>query len=501
MFLKSLSELVYYANKHLYLNEKDNIYKLNELMHLFNVDEPYEGSFDKKKIDAFLIPDELIISLLNELEEKKIELPYDKETLIAEVMGILSPLPSEVTSTFNLIKEKDPRKASLYLYDLGVKNYYIQKTNIERNKKWVSKDNLVITINLSKPEKDNKDIKKLIAKKDTSYPKCALCYENLGFFGNGKFVNRKNIRHIPLTLDKESWFMQYSPYGYFDEHLIAIKDIHDNMEINSHYIECLFDFVDEFPFYFIGSNSDLPIVGGSILNHEHFQGGKYLMPLMTVKDKYKINVKGYEDIDISYLDWFNSAFLIKGKNRKKIAAFADFLFKTWVKYDDLDVDILSFSDKERHNSITPILRKEKDVYYLYVILRNNRTSKEYPDGIFHAHPEYHHIKKEGIGLIEAMGYFILPGRLMRQTKAIEKILNENISKEKYLKEYPDLSSFINAIEEMKKSNEKDKSLLIKNHIEEVAKNILINTATFKNDKKGIEALFKFIKVGLKGTIA
>lgn len=492
MVLKTINHLIYYANKHLHLSYLDNVYKYNELLHFLNVDEMATIDDDLSYIDKLDRPDIILDHLIDELKENNLILPYNEETIKAQVMGILLPLPSETYRRF--LSFKDKKEAIKDFYRLNIASYYVQATHIARNKKWWTKDNLVITINLSKPEKDNKDIRNALLNQNVTYPKCVLCYENEGFFGKGKFLNRKNIRLIPLKLNNEDWFMQYSPYGYYDEHLIVIKKHHEKMHINSNNLRAMFDFVEQFPFYFIGSNSDLPITGGSILSHEHFQGGYERMPLMLAKKKEHISLgKRYCDVDLALLDWPNTAFILESKDRNKLIQVIEMMNDVWLTHSDPKCDIIAYEKEERHNSITPLLEKKDDLYRFFIILRNNRTSKEYPEGIFHAHQEYYHIKKEGIGLIEASGYFILPGRLDIELPLVAKILANPALKEEYFKAYPALEKFAGMIEELKGSQVEDKNVLIKDYLADVIRGILNNTAVYKNDANGLDGLKRYLE--------
>ena len=492
MQLPVINHLIYYANKHLELATLDNIYKYNELLHFLNADEMAFTTEDLSYIDQLDRPDILLDRLMNELAINKIELPYSEETIKAEVMGILSPLPSRVIERFNAYQNKE--EAIKDFYHLNIASYYVQATNIARNKKWWTKDNLVITINLSKPEKDNKDIRNALLNQNVTYPQCVLCYENEGFFGKGKFLNRKNIRVIPLTLNHEDWFMQYSPYGYYDEHLIVIKKHHEPMHITLNNLLAMFDFVDQFPFYFIGSNSDLPITGGSILSHEHFQGGLERMPLMLAKTKEHFSLgEKFSDVDLGLLDWPNTAFILESKNCQKLVEVIKVMNEVWLTHSDEKCDIIAMSNHERHNSITPLLEKKGDLYRFFMILRNNRTSEKYPEGIFHAHQEYYHIKKEGIGLIEASGYFILPGRLDKELPLIAKILANPSLKEEYLRAYPNLEKFSGMIDELILVDNPDKDALIKDYLGDVIRGILNNTAVYKNDQNGLDGLNRYLK--------
>ena len=425
------------------------------------------------------------------------------ELLLVELMGIISPMPSATYEMVYTLEKEEKGKGLDYLFNLQIKNNYIQKTAIDRNiyfKKSFGNKFLEITINLSKPEKNNNDIKKLLIKNnDVKYPKCLLCIENLGYKGRVDHPARENIRIVPMKLNGEEWFLQYSPYAYFDHHAIIINKKHDNMVINHATFKKLLEFVNLYPTFFVGSNSDLPIVGGSILNHEHYQGGLHLLPMFYSEDKvvYLQN----ENIKISSLDWYNSVIKFEGKDIGVILKFANKVFDTWINYDDLSIDILSHSGLERHSTVTPIARKKGDVYELFFILRNNRTNDEHKDGIFHAHKEYHNIKSEGIGLIEAMGLFILPPRLKRQLEYVRNILTGELDvSECYLK-YEDMIIHKDMISELIKKHSTNLSTtqanyVIRDTLSEVCKNILINTACFKQDEKGLNALEKFVKKAL-----
>lgn len=492
-----VKKLVYYGKKHLGLNELDSIYITNVLYRKLNI-EYSDEEVDLSYIDDLKVPDVLIDELRDYIIKNKLVNEDKVELFIVEIMGDITPLPSQVVRTFNKIKkEKNTLEACNYLLDLEIKNNYIQKTAVDKNIYWKAEfeDNfLEITINMSKPEKNNKDIAKLISapKTNVKYPKCLLCIENLGYQGRSDHPARENIRIIPLTLNNEPHFMQYSPYVYYDHHCIVINNKHENMVINKENMNALLDFVDQNNYYFIGSNADLPIVGGSILNHNHFQGGSHLMPLMYSKIRYDFYLDKYSDVKLSYLDWYNSTFLIRGKSKAKVLDLASHILDVWKEYNDEEIDVLAYTDNVRHNTVTPIVRKVDGEYYVYLILRNNRCNDEHPDGIFHAHKEYFNIKKEGIGLIEAMGLFILPARLKRQMGEVEYLLENNISLDEYFKEHLDMEVHKDMIECLREKVGDSKSL-IQNYINNVCRNILKCTAVFKDDEKGQEHLRKFVK--------
>jgi len=487
--LQTISDFVNFGEKKLGLDYLDAVQARNKLYAEFKV---YPDG-DILKAKALRDVNYYVDYFTNYYKKQKLD-DVNIGIKVSYLFDIISPRPSEVYKTFNSLYKKDPKAATLYLYNLGIDNYYIHKRDIDKNVEWKAHfskgSDIEISINLSKPEKDNKDIAKLLsAKSVANYPKCVLCLENLGFEGNAKKAPRHNIRVIPLKFNGEDWFMQYSPYGYFKEHMILVDSKHEYMEISPRIFGILFAFLKKFPHYSIVSNADLPIVGGSILNHEHFQGGNYIFPLQKAKDLFVVKNKMFKHTKISVLDFYNTAFKFVGKDDKEILKAVSYVFKKWCTYSDKSVEIIASKEGKRQNTITPIVRKNnKGEYEFIAILRNNGVSEKYPDGIYHVHPEYFAIKKEGIGVIEAMGRFILPARLVRQIKEVEDVIKHKWSKSIYTKKYPDLANFDHMINTMK-----EKKMTAKEYINEVGKNILDNTSVFKKDEKGMNALKKFIK--------
>ena len=330
-----------------------------------------------------------------------------------KIMGMLTPRQSEVESTFlSLEKNQGVEAATDFFYKLSVDTNYIKTKRIQKNLHWLHKTeygNLEITINLSKPEKDPREIALAREMPSTSYPKCLLCVENVGFAGHMNHPARQNHRIIPITLGGEEWFLQYSPYLYYNEHCIPLCAKHQPININSATFEKLLDFLERFPHYFVGSNADIPIVGGSLLTHDHFQGGRHTFPIETAKTIKKYTI---DNVHTEIVKWPMSVIRIKSADRKKLTKVATAILQKWKTYEDASVDVIPFTGETPHNTITPIARiNAAKEYELDLVLRNNRTNEEYPDGIFHPHPHVHHIKKENIGLIEVMGLAILPGRL------------------------------------------------------------------------------------------
>ena len=500
-----VEKLIAYAKGFLYLAEIDEIYMRNCLLASLRLTSPMKDVPNLDFIKEMSVPDVLFDELKDYSKEAGIAGDDTQAMLYASsVFGMLTQKPSEINTTFNYLKEKMGAQAACdYLYNLSVMNNYIQKTAISKNILWEYKDGdnvLEITINLSKPEKDNKDIIKLVAAHDDGekYPKCALCPENEGYLGSYTHPPRSNLRTVSLSLGGEEWSMQYSPYAYFNEHCIVFNKRHTPMQMTRQTITKLFDFIDILPNYFIGSNSDLPIVGGSILNHEHYQGGRHEMPMHKAKPRYVLTCEKFPDVEISILNWYNSAVRLTGYNKNTICELGGDIVEAWKKYSDESVGIIN-SEEERHNTCTPVVRYLSDnKFCLEIILRNNATSDLYPDGIYHAHPEYHNIKKEGIGLIEAMGLYILPGRLKKQIEQIADILiGEAPFNPDKMKEDDPLYVHKAMIIELKKQNpsveDKDKALeIIRKRVNETCVHILENTAVFGKDETGTLAFRRFL---------
>lgn len=501
-----IEKLLKYAETFLHLKKRDETYFRNLLLKEFRLAEPYYGEPHLGYIEKLDVPDEITEEVAAFAVENGLATEESKERYSTYIMGILSPLPSEVNERFYELKGKyGIEKACGYLYDLSVKNDYVKKTAISKNLKWEYKDGarvLEITVNLSKPEKDNKEIAKLLSvpKTDRKYPQCFLCKENEGFEGTSNHPARENIRTVSLTMGNESWFVQYSPYAYYNEHLIAISERHVPMHIKADTIDKVLDFVDFFPNYMIGSNAALPIIGGSILNHEHFQGGGHIMPMHKAPVKTEYYCDKYPAVKIGRVDWYNSAIRLCSKDRESLSALSKEIVAAWETFSYADCGIFAETDGVRHNSCSPIARKTEDGYIMDFILRNNITSEEYPDGVFHAHPEYHNIKKEGIGLIEAMGLFILPGRLKKQLDMIADILCGNAEYDE--KTISDPANYLYAHRNMiKKLYAKTQGGTVKSAAEDIVreevnvtcKNILGNTAVFKDDENGDRGFDEFLK--------
>lgn len=498
-----VEKLLAYARAKLCMAEEDTVYMRNVLLSQFGFTEPYDGVADVQDERAADVPDALAEQVKAFALARGLCTEESAERYVANVFGLLSPLPSEINRTFNAIRAgKGPQAACDYLYGISVGNGYVQKTAIARNLKWEYADGaniLEITVNLSKPEKNNKDIAKLMtAPQGKKYPACALCKENEGFEGTATHPPRRNIRTVKMTIGGQRWFMQYSPYAYYDEHCIVINEEHVPMKVDAHTPDKLLDFVDALPNYFIGSNASLPIVGGSILNHEHFQGGRHRMPMQRAKIGKEYASNEFPTLRIGILDWYNSAIRCEGEDRRAVAAFAAKVIEAWKNFDCPACDIVSHTGDTPHNTLSPICSKEGQKYVFTMILRNNRTNEQFPDGIFHVHPEYLNIKSEGIGLIEAMGLFILPPRLKRQLGGIEDILCGKAEYDPAALADPANDLHIHAAmigklaaQGMAK-NKADAEARVRSYVNKVCAGILENTAVFKRDKNGRQGFAGFM---------
>ena len=420
-----VEELLYTSKKLLLIKDRDTIYYRNKLYTLLNIPPNQYADVqtdDSHKLSTLV---SLIYSKLPEIIQK--QLGATREQAETRIINEILPPPSIVECIFNNIKTNKSLKQALdWYYQFSQDSDYIKVEAIAKNQKWLSRTkygNLEITINLSKPEKDPQDIAKAKLVAATNYPKCLLCIENEGHQGNGaNQPARHNHRMLRLNLATEQYYFQYSPYLYYPEHSIIINPVHKDMLVDKDLLDNFFSFTDLIPHYLIGSNTDIPIVGGSILTHDHYQAGNYIFPIEKASSKFSFALNDYADTLIEYLNWPVSTLKLTGGKDELLKLSLQILDK-WYNYSNPELDIICATDNVRHNAITPIMRKINDnKYIIYLLLRNNCVSTEHPDGIFHPHSELHHIKKENIGLIEAMGLAILPGRLASELSQIKSYL-------------------------------------------------------------------------------
>ena len=417
-----ISELVGYGIEKGLVEEDDKIYVINRLLELFRLDSYTQTDKAIRQLSE-------ILSDMTDYAAEHGLIPENtnvyRDLFDTKIMGILTPAPSVVRAKFTDLYVKNPKKATDFYYQFSQDTNYIRKDRVARDKKWKADTQygkIDITINLSKPEKDPRDIARAATQAKNDYPKCLLCAENEGYAGTLSHPARQNHRIIPLKLDGQDYYMQYSPYVYYNEHCICLNREHTPMKIDRACFGKLLDFVRQFPHYFVGSNADLPIVGGSILTHEHFQGGHYTFAMTKAPIETAYAFAGYKDIEAGIVKWPMSVLRLRGDEPARICDLADKVLQAWRGYTDPDAFIYAETDGTPHNTITPIARFRNGKYELDLVLRNNITTPACPDGLYHPHPEYHHIKKENIGLIEVMGLAVLPARLKTELELLRDAL-------------------------------------------------------------------------------
>ena len=492
---KEIESLVEYALDVDFIKEEDRIYTRNLLLDALDLDD-YEGVTVEEK---FSTPVPILENILNwchengRLEHNTVNF---RDLLDTKLMGLLMPRPSEVIGKFEEEYKVSPKLATDNYYKLSINSNYIRKDRTDKNIVWKAETGygaLDITINLSKPEKDPKDIIAERNAKQTSYPKCLLCKENEGYRGRVNHPARQNHRIIPLELQNEEWFLQYSPYVYYNEHCIVFKGQHLPMKISAATFERLLGFVKKFPHYFVGSNADLPIVGGSILSHDHFQGGNYEFAMAKAKNIKSFNSSRYEGVEISMVKWPMSVIRLSGKDADQLVKLASEVLDKWRGYSDASLEILAFTGEVPHNTITPIARKRGENFELDLVLRNNRTSEEHSMGIFHPHAEVHHIKKENIGLIEVMGLAVLPARLKEELNSLSQVLTKklDIAEAKELEKHSEWITYIeNKYSNINEANVMD---ILQAEVGEKFMTVLEHAGVYKDDAEGLAGFERFIK--------
>lgn len=419
-----------------------------------------------------------------------------RDLLDTKLMGCLTPMPREVVAEFEKHYHMGPEEATNWYYEYSQNLNYVRTGRIAKDLKWkfpCEYGVLDITINCSKPEKDPRDIAAAKKQKSSAYPKCQLCPENAGFVGTAKHPARQNLRPIPLMVAGEEWEIQYSPYGYYNEHCIVFNTKHVPMKIDADVFVKLFDVLDFLPHYFVGSNADLPIVGGSILTHEHFQGGRYTFAMETAEVETTFDIPQYPKVKAGIVKWPMSVIRLNSEDRDELAKCCDLVLERWKAYSDSSVLVFAETDNIRHNTITPIARKKGKVYECDLVLRNNFTTKDRPLGVFHPNPTLHHIKKENIGLIEVMGLAVLPSRLARDMGMLQRALISGQS----IIAIPELSQHAKWIEEIRERhtdiNEINAKEIIEQEIGKVFLEVLNDAGVFKRNTEGKAAFLRFIE--------
>ena len=409
-----------------------------------------------------------------------------------KLMGILTPPPREVRGKFAALYEKSPEEATEWYYRFSQDTDYIRRYRVQKDMRWKTATeygNLDITINLSKPEKDPKAIAAAKAAAQSDYPKCLLCPENEGYAGRMNHPARQNHRIIPMELAGENWNLQYSPYVYYPEHCIVFNSQHTPMVINKATLQKLLDFVTKFPHYFIGSNADLPIVGGSILTHEHFQGGHFSFPMERAPIERMISFKGYEDVTAGIVKWPMSVIRLTCPDKERLCDLATKILLRWRIYTDKEAFIFAKSGGEPHNTITPIARRRGEAYELDLVLRNNITTEEHPLGVYHPHAELHHIKKENIGLIEVMGLAVLPARLKQELAGIEEAILNGTPLTGELAKH---EAWVNELMEKQTFTPDNTACILKMEVGKVFAQVLEHAGVYKRTSEGAAAFDRFI---------
>ena len=488
-----INRLLNFALQQGLIAPEDKYYSANLLLDLLGVDE-----FEVVEVDETLpIAHDILENMLDYAVEKGLceDTVTQRDLFDTRIMNCVMPRPSEVVGNFKKLYEKSKVQATDYFYKTSIASNYIRKDRIDKNIIWKANTeygDLDITINLSKPEKDPRDIARAATQAKNDYPKCLLCAENEGYAGRVNHPARQNHRIIPLTINNSDWFFQYSPYVYYNEHCIVFNSKHTPMKIERATFGKLLDFVTQFPHYFVGSNADLPIVGGSILSHDHFQGGHYTFAMAKAPIEKEITFKGYEDVEAGIVKWPMSVIRIKSADRDKLIDLADKILLAWRGYTDEEAFIFAETDGEPHNTITPIARRRDGDYELDLVLRNNITTEEHPLGVYHPHAHLHHIKKENIGLIEVMGLAVLPARLKGEMAE----LRDAILTGKDLHSTETLASHADwALKFMSKYDKIDESNIdgiINEEIGLVFKEVLECAGVYKCTDEGRAAFQKFI---------
>lgn len=493
MLQESIKKLVQYGIDTGLTPECERIYTTNLLLDVFNEDTYTDPEVDVSNI----VLEDVLSDLLDEAVKRELiedSIGY-RDLFDTKLMNCLMPRPAQVQEKFSEEYKKSPEDATNYFFKLSQDSDYIRRYRIVKDKKWTvdtKYGTLDITINLSKPEKDPKAIAAAKNATDVKYPKCLLCVENEGYAGRLDHPARENHRIIPITINDSAWGFQYSPYVYYNEHCIVFNGKHTPMKIEKATFIKLFDFVKLFPHYFLGSNADLPIVGGSILSHDHFQGGHYTFAMERAEVIKNFTVKGYEDVTAGIVKWPLSVIRLQCKDEKRIIELADHILKTWRGYTDEEAYIFAETDGEPHNTITPIARKRGELFEMDLALRNNITTKECPMGLYHPHDKLHHIKKENIGLIEVMGLAVLPSRLKDEMEELADYIingkdirkNETLSKhadwvDEFLPEYSDI-------------NIDNISGIIETEVGKVFCQVLEDAGVYKCDEEGLKAFERFV---------
>ena len=499
MLNENIKKLVEYGIETGLTPECERIYTTNLLLEMF-----HEDSYEDVEVQKIPVDDdgEGLEKVLSELLAEAVKRGIIEDSIgyrdlfDTKLMNCLLPRPAQVQKEFWEYYGHSPEEATAYYYKFSRDSDYIRRYRVKKDMKWKVDSpygEIDITINLSKPEKDPKAIAAAKNAKNNSYPKCQLCMENEGYAGRLDHPARENHRIIPITINGGEWGFQYSPYLYYNAHCIVFNGQHIPMKIDRAAFTKLFDFVKQFPHYFLGSNADLPIVGGSILSHDHFQGGNYTFAMAKAPIEKEVTIPGYEDVECGIVKWPLSVLRIRHKDEKRLIELADHVLGAWRGYTDEAAFIYAETDGEPHNTITPIARKVGDVYELDLTLRNNITTEEHPLGVYHPHAQYHNIKKENIGLIEVMGLAVLPARLKEELEILADYLVEGKdirSNEKIEKHADWVAGFLPKYSEISRENVMS---ILKEEVGQTFVHVLEDAGVYKCNEEGRKAFLRFIE--------
>lgn len=492
MLSENIKRLVQYGIDAGLTPECERIYTTNLLLELF-----HEDDYEEVEVNGEKELEEILGELLDEACSRGIienSVVY-RDLFDTKMMNCLMPRPAQVQETFWKKYEESPEAATDYYYKLSQDSDYIRRYRVKKDWKWTVDSpygEIDITINLSKPEKDPKAIAAAKNAKASSYPKCLLCVENEGYAGRVNHPARENHRIMPITVNDSAWGFQYSPYVYYNEHCIVFNGKHTPMKIEKETFMKLFDFVKLFPHYFLGSNADLPIVGGSILSHDHFQGGHYTFAMAKAPIEKHFEVKGFEDVESGIVKWPLSVIRLRSKDEKRLIELGTHILDAWRGYTDEEAFVFAETDGEPHNTITPIARKVGEIYELDLTLRNNITTEEHPLGLYHPHAEYHNIKKENIGLIEVMGLAVLPSRLKQELETLAEYIVEgkDISENEMIEKHTKwVEKFLTKYDTITKENVMD---ILKEEVGIVFTKVLEYAGVYKCTEEGRTAFARFL---------
>jgi len=491
MIYKAIAELVSYATDCALIENCDRVWAINRLLDAVKLSDWHEPEESEKRPLEAVLGDILDYAVEKELIGDDIT---SRDLFDTEIMGRLTPRPGAVRAAFAEKYAESPEKATDWYYKFSCDTDYIRRYRIAKDVKWVTDTPygaLDITINLSKPEKDPRAIAAAKYAPQSSYPKCQLCGENEGYAGRANHPARQNHRVIPIKIDGRDWFFQYSPYVYYNEHCIAFSGEHVPMKIDRSSFRKMLDFIKIFPHYFVGSNADLPIVGGSILSHDHFQGGRYTFAMERAPIEKPISFVGFEDVEAGIVRWPMSVIRLRCDDDERLVELADKILQVWRGYTDEEACIFAETEGEPHNTITPIARMREGEFELDLVLRNNLTTAEYPLGLYHPHPELHHIKKENIGLIEVMGLAVLPARLKSELAALRKAMLDGVDLrgDETLAKHADWAEDILRRREFTAENAE---MILQEEVGKVFAEVLEHAGVYKCTPEGREAFMRFI---------